>query len=159
MPILVPMSEAEFSRFKKDSIAGYAEQNVLSGRWDAVDALERSAAEYQKLLPQGLATPDNYVFTVRHGDGVDVVGALWLGVEVRGGARMAYVFDIHIHEAFRQQGHARRALKALEPFVHSLGLSTIGLHVFAYNAAARALYASQGYATTSVNMHKKLSGG
>ncbi len=157
MPILVPMSDSAFSQFKADSIAGYAEQNVLSGRWPSEGALERSAIEYEKLLPQGLATPDNYIFAVHDSDSGGVVGSLWLGVVERAGVRMAYVFDIHIKEPFRQKGHARRAFKELEPFVVSLGLSTVGLHVFAYNASARALYESLGYATTSINMHKQLA--
>ena len=156
MPILTPMSESAFKQFKADSVVGYAEQNVLSGRWPADGALERSAAEYEKLLPQGLATPDNYIFAVHSADDDGVVGALWLGVVERAGVRMAYVFDILIQEPFRQKGHARRAFKALERFVESLGLATIGLHVFTYNTAARALYESLGYATTSVNMHKQL---
>ncbi len=149
------MTEAEFSQFKTNSIAGYAEQNVRSGRWPSDGAVQRSAAEYEKLLPQGLATPHNHVFAVHAPEG-GVVGALWLAAIERAGVRTAYVYDIHIHEPFRKQGHARRAFKALESIAASLGLSTIGLHVFAYNTAARALYESLGYATTSVNMQKQL---
>ncbi len=157
MSILVPMSEAEFRAFKERSIAGYADQNVRSGRWPLERSLQRSAAEYEKLLPQGLATPDNHIYAVHAPEG-GVVGSLWLAAIDRAGTRIAYVYDIHIHEAFRQQGHGRRAFEALEPVVAALGLSTIALHVFAYNTPARALYESLGYATTSVNMQKQLGG-
>ncbi len=157
MPILVPMTEVEFSQFKINSIAGYADQNVRSGRWPSEGALQRSAAEYEKLLPQGLATPDHHIFAVHAPEG-GVVGSLWLAAVDRAGARVAYVYDIHVHESFRKQGHARRAFEALEPVAQAMGLSTIALHVFAYNTPARALYESLGYATTSVNMQKQLGG-
>jgi len=156
MSVLVPMSETAFSQYVESAIAGYAEQNVTSGRWAAADALDRSRAEHEKLLPGGLATPDNYLFEIRNAEGTETVGALWLGVVERAGVRIAFIFDVRVDEPCRGQGHAKGALKALEPFVRSLGLSTIGLHVFAYNTGARALYESLGYGTTSINMHKHL---
>ena len=156
MPVLVRMSEASFAAFVANAVAGYADQNVASGRWPAEDALERSRAQHDKLLPQGLATPDNHFFEIRDEASHAAVGSLWVAVVDHSGTRIAFVYDIRIDEAFRRQGHAKRAFKALEPFVKSLGLSTIGLHVFAFNADARALYESLGYGVTSINMHKHL---
>ena len=156
MSVLVPMSEVAFSKYVDAAIAGYAEQNITSGRWVAADALERSRTEHEKLLPLGLSTADNYLFDIRDAAGAETVGSLWLGVVERAGLRIAFIFDVRIDEPYRRQGHAKRAFKALEPFVRSLGLATIGLHVFAYNTGARALYESLGYGTTSVNMHKTL---
>lgn len=152
------MSESAFDSYIATAIAGYAEQNVASGRWQAAEAMTQSRAEHDKLLPRGIDTPDNYLFEVCDEATSECVGSLWLGIVEKAGARIAFIFDVHINEPFRKQGHARRALTALEPFVQSLGLSTIGLHVFAYNANARALYESLGYGTTSINMHKHLGG-
>lgn len=155
-PVLAPMSAESYARFLETSVSGYASQNVASGRWPAHDALARSQAEYDKLLPQGMATPDNHLFDIRDPRTDETVGSLWVAATDRGGARIAFVYDIRIHPGHRRQGHAKRAFAALEPFVKSLGLSTIGLHVFAFNTEARALYESLGYGVTSVNMHKYL---
>lgn len=156
MSILVPMSAESYIAFLDHSVTGYAARNAESGRWPAVDALARSLAQYEKLLPQGLQTPDNHLFDIRDECTGDTVGSLWVETADRGGACIAFVYDIHIHPPFRRQGHAKRAFAALEPFVKGLGLSTIGLHVFALNTEARALYESLGYVVTSLDMHKYL---
>jgi RimJ/RimL family protein N-acetyltransferase len=39
-----------------------------------------------------------------------------------------------------------------------MGLQRLGLHVFAHNHGARALYESLGYAVASLNMLKPLDG-
>jgi hypothetical protein len=44
-----------------------------------------------------------------------------------------------------------------EDRVREQGGSTLGLNVFGFNAAGRALYESLAYETTSVRMLKKLS--
>jgi len=48
-------------------------------------------------------------------------------------------------------------MQALEERVRHLGLSTISLHVFGHNHAARALYEKLGYVTTNVMMSKTLT--
>lgn len=155
--ILVPMSVAFFPAFLEKAVAGYAEQNVASGRWPAGAALELSRAEHKRLLPEGIASKDNHIFQI-HDPATDaVVGSLWLGVQNRTGIPLAYVFNVEVAPEHRHQGHATRAFKALESVVRDLGLSAIGLHVFAYNSGAQALYASLGYEVTGLNMRKTLS--
>ena len=156
MTTLVPMPAASFPAFLEAAIAGYAEQNVASGRWPAESALELSKAEHQRLLPDGLASKDNHIFEVRDPATDAMVGTLWLGVQNRTGLPLAYVFNIEIAPEHRRQGHAARAFKALEPVVVELGLSAIGLNVFAYNTGAQALYASLGYEVTALSMRKSL---
>jgi ribosomal protein S18 acetylase RimI-like enzyme len=156
MTLLVPVPAASFPAFLKRAIAGYAKQNVESGRWPAEAALELSRAEHQRLLPEGIASKDNHIFEI-HDPATDaVVGSLWLGVQNRTGLPLAYVFNIEIAPEHRRRGHAARALKALEPIVRELGLSAIGLNVFAYNTGAQALYASLGYEVTALSMRKSL---
>jgi ribosomal protein S18 acetylase RimI-like enzyme len=50
-------------------------------------------------------------------------------------------------------------LQAIEPRVRELGVTGIGLHVFAHNPGAQALYAKLGYNVTSINMRKNLASG
>ena len=56
----------------------------------------------------------------------------------------------------QRQGHGRAAFQALEARVQALGLGSIGLHVFAQNVGAQALYRSLGFGVTGLNMLKPL---
>jgi ribosomal protein S18 acetylase RimI-like enzyme len=157
MTVLAPMREEVFAQFAERSIADYAEENIASGRWPAEGALERSKAEFRKHLPQGLATPNHYLFEIKADDEGSTVGYLWFAAEERHGIRGAFVYDVVIAEAYRRRGHATAAFLALESIVTGMGLSTIGLHVFGHNEAAQALYRRLGFAVTGISMVKKLS--
>jgi ribosomal protein S18 acetylase RimI-like enzyme len=153
---LAPMSAATFVAYLREAVAGYADANVAAGRWPAEGALERARADFDSLLPQGLATPGQYLFEIRAGAGGVVVGFLWFGVEAPRGLRSAFVYDLGIHAAWRRHGHATRAFAALEALVRSLGLARIGLHVFGPNTGAQAFYTKLGYTVTGLNLQKLL---
>lgn len=156
MTVLAPMRPEIYPSYLEPSIVGFAEECVIAGRWPEEGAVERSRDVFQSLLPRGVATPDNHLFEILAGEGGPTVGFLWLAIVERHGVRSAYVYDIVIHEAYRRRGHAKRALLALEPIVAALGFSSIGLHVFAHNPGAQALYRQIGYAVAGVNMLKRL---
>ena len=156
MPTLRPMTDAEFAGWLADAIAIYANEKVSSGAWTADAALARSAQEHTDLLPQGLATPDQHLHALCD-DAGERVGWLWFGVTQWFGQRVAYVYDVSVQPARRRQGHARRALQALEPRVQALGLAGVALHVFGHNGAARALYAGLGYEPTNLNLFKPVA--
>ena len=156
MTTLVPMSEAAFADFQRSSIEGYARQNVASGRWPPESALELARAEQERLLPDGLASKNAYLFEIFDSQTQSAVGSLWVAVQEATGTPRAYVYNVEIGEAHRGKGHARRAFQALEAFCRSLGVTTIGLHVFAFNTPARRLYEALGYEATGINMQKRL---
>lgn len=154
---LIRMTEQRYASFHEEAIADYADENVASGRWPAEGALERSRQDHEKLLPQGLATPDQHLFTIHDdADGAEV-GVLWMAVNQRPGGRSGYVYDVAIDPAHRRRGHARAAFIALEDVARELGLSDIGLHVFANNSGAQALYRSLGFEPTGINMQKRVA--
>ena len=156
MTVLAPMRPEAYSAYLQAAIAGYAEDNVASGRGPREGALERSRADFADSLPLGLATPDNFLFEIKAEESGPTIGALWFAVEERHGMRGAFVYDLEIQPEWRRQGHAMRAFEALESLVAELGLSSIGLHVFGHNPGAQALYAKLGYGVTGVNMAKNL---
>ena len=158
MTTLVPMQEAAFAVYLNAAVIGYAQDNVASGRWPAEGALARSRADFEASLPQGLATPDNFLFEIKRELTGPTVGFIWFAVVEKNGLRSAFVYDVEVQPEFRRQGHARAAFKALEPLVRDLGLPSIGLHVFGHNPGAQALYSSLGYAVTGTNMLKVLHG-
>jgi ribosomal protein S18 acetylase RimI-like enzyme len=156
MTELVPMNPDVFAEVVEASIAAYAGDNVAAGRWPCAGALERSRDEFLSLLPQGLATPDHHWLEIRAGADGPRVGHLWFAVQAQQGQCTAFIYDVEVRPAHRRQGHARRAFAALEGLAAERGATQIGLHVFAFNAPAQALYQSLGYAVTSLDMSKPL---
>ncbi len=153
---LVPMTQAEFEAFEEHDILEYAEAEVRAGYWSEADALEKARAAHRRLLPDGLATKDHYLYTIREVKRDAAVGVLWMMVNVESAKPSGFVCDIEIRPSQRRKGYARAAMLELEAVSRAMGLQQLGLHVFAYNNAARALYESLGYTVASVNMLKDL---
>ena len=152
------MRPKEFPEYRESSIIGYANDNVKAGYWGAEGALERSRILFDSLLPQGVRTPNNYLYEIKVAVDGATVGFLWFADIERQGIRMAYVYHILVKKPYRRLGHAKRALSALEPIAASLGLRSIGLQVFGdNNIAAQALYKQVGYVVTGINMSKNLN--
>jgi ribosomal protein S18 acetylase RimI-like enzyme len=156
MTTLVPMSSMIYGQYLDAAIKAYAEENVESGRWPEEGALQRSRDDFNSSLPQGLNTPDNYLFEIKSVKTGPTLGFIWFAVVERHGLKSAFVYDVEVKPEFRRQGHARAAFEALEPLVTELGLSSIGLHVFGHNPGAQALYDELGYKVTGINMLKHL---
>ena len=151
------MTEPEFATYQAASIPDFAKEKVASGQWAAEQSLELARQGFADSLPQGLATPDNFLFTVRDGVGGESIGMLWFAAQQRGAQRVAYVYDVAIDPKHQRKGHASRVFAALEVEVHKRGLSGIALHVFGHNTGAQALYRKLGFLTTNINMFKPLA--
>lgn len=156
MTALVPMNEAQFQRYLQASVPEFAAEKVRSGQWAQAEALELARKSMQDSLPQGLGTPDNYLYVIEHGPRREVVGMIWIAALQRGDRHAAYVFDVMVDEPHRRQGHATWAFAAIEEKALELGLSGVALHVFGHNPQAHALYVKLGYITTNINMFKVL---
>ena len=150
------MNAEEFAAYLERAVPEYAEDKVASGQWSEASALELSRQGYDELLPQGLATPGHFLFTLRETGTQAVVGALWYGIQERAGQRIAYVYDVLVEPLHRRKGYATQAFQALEAEVSSRGLCGVALHVFGHNETAQALYARLGYQATNIDMFKKL---
>ncbi|MES2583981.1 MAG: GNAT family N-acetyltransferase [Pseudomonadota bacterium] len=156
MTVLSPMCESEFAAYLAFAIPDFAQDKVQAGQWAPEQALEMSRRVYAESLPQGLATPDNFLFTVRDPDTSEQIGMLWFAAQERAGQRVAFVYDVAIAVQHQRKGHASRAFAVLEREVEQRGLSGIALHVFGHNAGAQALYQKLGYLPTNINMFKQL---
>lgn len=156
MTILVPMGEAAFAAYLKSAVAEYARDKVTSGQWAEEDALALARAGFEELLPQGLATADNFLYEIRIAPEGPALGVLWFAVQERAGKKIAYVYDVLVRPEHRNKGHATRAFLALEELAAALGLAGIGLHVFGHNTRAHALYVRLGYRATNISMFKEV---
>jgi RimJ/RimL family protein N-acetyltransferase len=154
---LVPMNESEFHAYRKDAIVQSACDHIKAGKWMPGEALRLAEQEDQRLLPEGLASPNHYLFTIEDEWSGIKVGALWFAVRDGGTGPEVFVYDVRIIEEFRRRHYGTAAFLALESHVRKLGLTTISLHVFGHNLAARTMYEKLGYVTTNVLMSKTLS--
>lgn len=152
---LEPMTEAELQDFLEPAIAEYAQGHIDDGQWTEDEALEKSRKEFHDLLPEGVATPNHYLFTLVN-ESRQKVGMLWFAVRENQGQRAAWVYEVIIDEAFRRRGYGSQAFRAMEQKVRALGLNKIALHVFGKNHAAQEMYKKLGYEVTNVLMAKAL---
>lgn len=153
---LVPLPEAAFAAFAERSIADYAQDNAQSGRWPEGDAPARARAEFARLLPQGAATPNHFLYEIQDAASDQPVGVLWFAVDTHHGATAGYLYNIRVEPAFRGRGHAKAALDELDKIALGMGLTSMGLHVFGHNTSAQALYRASGYWITGLLMRKPL---
>ena len=150
------MTALEFAGFRRKEIRSYAAANVETGAWAPEYAENRAAIDTDRLLPQGLDTPGMLLLVAEVG--ARPVGTVWIALEDPNG-QGAWVYDIEIAAGHRGRGLGRALLMAAEEVVAANGGNSIGLNVFAGNAAARGLYGSSGYGVTSLHMRKVLGSG
>jgi ribosomal protein S18 acetylase RimI-like enzyme len=154
---LSPMSEAEFAAFCERAIPEYAAEKVLAGSWVYEEALQRSHDAYNELLPQGLATPNHFLMTIREVSTQENIGVLWLADDSVNFAKSGFVYELYVEEDWRCQGAGKQAMLTLETKARELGIETLRLHVFGQNRVARSLYEKLGYEITDINMAKVLT--
>lgn len=156
MITLISMEAVDFQHYLEVSIREYGEEHVRAGNWQPSEALERSLKEFEQLLPNGLSTENNYIYTIFEDETREKVGVVWFAVFKNRAVPRAFVYDFRIEEQHRRKGYATQALARLDERVRGLGIPSIGLHVFAHNQAARELYEKAGYQVMSLNMLKNL---
>ena len=151
---IMPMETARLQSWIASSKSEYLDDLVRAGESveQASASVEQSFACY---FPEGTPGDNHLVYDVV-ADGKPV-GYLWIGPHATGQISAWWVWDIAIDADQRGKGFGREAMLLAEDRVREHGGSTLGLNVFGFNAAGRALYESLGYETTSVRMLKKLS--
>jgi ribosomal protein S18 acetylase RimI-like enzyme len=154
MTILAPMRAEAYPAFFEAAIAFYAAESIAGGRWRAEEALGLARAETERMLGQGLQTPDHHIFEILAAAEQEAVGYIWFAALPRGTVKVAHVVQLKVNSEFQRQGHGRSALNLVEQRARDMGLSGMALLVFAHNPGAQALYESVGYKVSSVNMIK-----
>ncbi len=136
-----PMTEAEFADWRATGIEMYAAQVAESGVLNAEEAAADSAAQYDMLLPDGLATANHSFLCLCAGD--EVVATNWICHHP--GPDTSWVYEVQVGGQHRGKGYGRAAMLAGEQATLDAGDTQLALNVFSYNAAAVGLYTSMGY--------------
>ncbi|WP_420644670.1 GNAT family N-acetyltransferase [Candidatus Leptofilum sp.] len=153
---LVAMSEDEYQHFIAWAIEDYAREQVKAGAWPEENAPALAKHAFESRLPEGLSTPNQFLYMIeREADGVKV-GQLWWGIQEQGENQFATLNDFHVFPEFRRQGLGVQAMDAMEAMMRQNGLDTVYLHVFGHNEPARALYRKLGYVERNITMMKGL---
>ena len=154
---LAPLRQPEFEGYLERDIRLYAEENIRAGYWSEAEAAEKSRKAHERLLPQGLDTPNHHLFAIQEAATGITVGSLWLMADRETEHPTGFIFDLFVDEVYRRKGYARQAMLALEDKAREMGLTSLGLHVFAHNPTAFHLYQGLGYEVKSLNMEKLLT--
>lgn len=154
MITLMPMHKNEFDAFLNENIVRYAEEKVKSGNWQADDSLERSRASFQKFLPNGLQSKDQYIFNIFDDEQDLKLGILWVEVKMDEPDHPAFIYDFVIDEQYRGKGFGKKTLLTLDEKLKEMGAKSVALHVFGYNTTAFELYKKMDYEVTNINMRK-----
>ena len=153
---LVPMTEADFATYLARAVRSYADDHIRAGDVLPEEALPRAQKDYDELLPEGLRSKNQFLFNLTH-DALGAIGMLWFALKEHRDVKTAYLYDISIREDLRGRGFGRQALEVLEVELRERNVASIGLNVFGYNHAARALYEKMGYQITGMGMKKMLA--
>lgn len=151
---LVPMAQEDFEAYCERSIREYAEEHVKTGNWKASEALEKSRAEFKKLLPNGLQSKNEFIYSIVDESTGRKMGALWVEIKMDETPRRAFGYDFILEAQFRGKGFGKQALMALDEILQSKGVESMGLHVFGHNTNAFELYKKMGFEITNINMRK-----
>lgn len=154
---LVPMQESELQAYLDQSIPNYAADNVKAGYWSQEEAMQKSRDTFERLLPDGVDTKNQYLYKIEDAEAGHAVGIIWLNARIDMPQPSGFIYDIEVREEFRGKGFGKEAMLAIEEKARELGLSSISLHVFAHNAVAKSLYEKIGYVVKSQNMTKNLT--
>jgi Acetyltransferases len=146
---LEPIQQEDFDRFLQRGIREYAEDHVRNGNWPAEGSIERSRKEFERLLPDGIHSRDQYLWSIV-GEAGNNIGLLW--VQIKEGK--AFIFDFIIDEAFRGKGFGKQALAAMDEKLKSMDVQSVALHVFGDNVSAQGLYKKMGFEITGIHMRK-----
>ncbi len=153
---LIPLSNSEFAGYWKSDIQRYADENIKAGYWAREGAIQRSKSEHKRILPDGLATPGHFLFSIVNPEKGKKVGIVWFFLQKRQKPPACFIYDLFIFEEHRRKGFGTEALKAVEENVSKKNIKSINLHVFNHNRAAKYLYEKAGFKASGISMMKKV---
>ena len=120
---LRPLREDEFADYAARGRVSYARDMVDQAGIPEEAASAKAEHDWQHLLPEGLASPGQFLFALEDKASGERVGDLWFAERDSDfGDKGAFIYSIEIFEEFRGRGLGRQAMALLEDEVRSRGL-------------------------------------
>jgi len=149
---LVAINDEQFAERIPRAKAAYAEH--LRGTGMPADrAAAKSEEDHARLLPDGRPRSGDQLLTVMV-DG-SPGGLVWLGPRDENPDAW-WVWQIEVDEALRGRGVGRAAMVQVQEVARASGAQSLSLNVFGDNVAARRLYDSPGFRTTTLQVRLEL---
>lgn len=139
--------------FIERAMAFYVDDMVRAGI-DRDVAQAKADTDLPKLVPNGLATPEHYMYAIE--DDGRFAGYLWLCDRDGDLGHSLFIYAVEVNEGSRGRGLGRAAMVFAEQEAKRLGIAKVALNVFGGNEVARHLYLSLGYRETAVHMEKRV---
>jgi GNAT superfamily N-acetyltransferase len=150
--VVRPMTDEELAAWLPRMRKAYADDMVQNAGADFERARAKAEADVERLFPDGVRSAEQLVYAIES-DG-EYVGELWLAEQDAPFRRVLWIYDVHVDDTHRGQGHGRAAMLFAEDEARRLGLPSVALNVFGGNEVARGLYRSLGYVEEAVYMTK-----
>ncbi len=138
------MTAAEYSVWHDASVVSYADGMAASGLCTPEEARIRSEHQFAELLPDGLATVDNSLWTLEAAG--EQVATLWLCHHQYVGR--TFVYNVEVSPHHRGKGYGRAVMQWGETVTLQASDEVLALNVFGNNAVAINLYSGLGYQVT-----------
>ena len=151
---LEPMTQEQYDAYRATAEEGYAESMRQAGAKGEAESRAKAAEDYARLLPDGLATPGQLLWTAY--DGEREVGILWVSLTDTPDGTTAFGYDLEVPEDLRRHGYGRAILEAAVEDLRARGVVSVGLNVFGHNLGAQALYEQMGFEVTAIQMVRRL---
>ncbi|NMC46825.1 MAG: GNAT family N-acetyltransferase [Chloroflexi bacterium] len=156
MPILEPMTIAQYDQYIQHSLDTFRSELLKTENYTQEEAIESTGKQILDILPAGIATQGHYFFNIKDDKKDLKVGNMWVAYNKSdGGEWNVFIYDIEIDEEYRGQGYGRQAMQALEIDAKEKETSKIFLHVFAHNQIAFNLYQKVGFRVVKNYLDKK----
>ncbi|GAA0576484.1 hypothetical protein GCM10009534_08170 [Kribbella sandramycini] len=147
---LRPTTEGEFPELFERAVESFAAGVGPARDLEPASALRYARESIAKLVPNGLHSPHQLIYTAWAGD--VMVGSVWIGTA----GPIPYIYNLEVLADQRGRGYGRAIMLATADECRRLGYHRLDLNVFADNAAALNLYTSLGYTVVSQQMRREL---
>lgn len=159
MIILNKMTQDEFEKFTEWSLKNYANELIESGMEIELTPYEEAKSQFEKILPNGLLSNDNFLYIAQNEFNEDV-GVIWYQINPRNND-IGFICELYIYEKHRRKGYGTQVLNTIENDARKHGINRMVLSVFKYNTPACELYYKCGYIKarerdTTMYLEKKL---
>ncbi|EUJ29978.1 Uncharacterized N-acetyltransferase YycN [Listeria grayi] len=150
MLTLQQMSREEYTNYLSNAVIDYAADKITAGTWTKDEAIGLANDAFADLLPQGIDTPNEYLYTI-HRSNIPI-GHIWLHYK----DQAAFIYDFLIIADYRNKGYGSEAMTCLEQRAKQIGAVKLSLHVFAHNKQAVHVYEKAGFQYTDHTMAKNI---